>query len=68
MDTIFPNCAGIDVHKKFLVVCWRYLDGGGRLHTEKRRFSTMTVELEALATWLAERGCTHVAIESTGVY
>ncbi len=68
METIFKNCAGIDVHKKFLVVCWRHIDAEGRLHTEKRRFGTMTADLEALAAWLAERGCTHVAIESTGVY
>lgn len=68
METIFKNCAGIDVHKKFLVVCWRSIDAEGRVHTEKRRFSTMTADLEALAAWLAERGCTHVAIESTGVY
>lgn len=68
METIFKNCAGIDVHKKFLVVCWRLMDADGQIHTQKRRFSTMTADLEALAAWLMERGCTHVAIESTGVY
>lgn len=68
MEAIFNNCAGIDVHKKFLVVCWRHIDAEGRVHTEKRRFRTMIADLEALAAWLAERGCTHVAIESTGVY
>lgn len=68
METIFKNCAGIDVHKKFLMVCWRFMDADGQIQTAKRRFRTMTADLEALAAWLAERGCTHVAIESTGVY
>jgi transposase len=33
-----------------------------------RTFGTMTGDLLALADWLAETGCTHVAMESTGVY
>jgi len=28
----------------------------------------MTTDLLALADWLQEKGCTHVAMESTGVY
>jgi transposase len=28
----------------------------------------MTADLAALASWLREQGCTHVALESTGVY
>ena len=31
-------------------------------------FGTTTRELEALRTWLAEHGVTHVGMESTGVY
>lgn len=68
MEILYKNCPGIDVHKRFLIVCWRFMNAEGRIHLEKRRFSTMTADLEALAVWLAERGCTHVAIESTGVY
>jgi len=33
---------------------------------ELREFSTMSDDLEALATWLAEGCVTHVAMESTG--
>lgn len=33
-----------------------------------RTFSTMTADLLQLADWLTEAGCTHVAMESTGVY
>lgn len=35
---------------------------------EVRTFSTMTADLLRLLDWLAQEGCTHVAIESTGVY
>ena len=35
---------------------------------EQRRFGTVTRDLLALADWLRERGVSHVALESTGVY
>jgi len=35
---------------------------------EVRTFSTMTADLLRLLDWLAQAGCTQVAIESTGVY
>jgi transposase len=35
---------------------------------ETRTFSTMTDDLLDLADWLAGESCTHVAMESTGVY
>jgi transposase len=37
-------------------------------HKQTRTFSTMTDELLLLSDWLSREGCTHVAIESTGVY
>src|ERR687886_550271 len=68
MEIIIPNCAGGDVHKKFIVVCRRWLDEHGKLHTESLRFSTMTQDLERLRDWLVATGCTDIALESTGVY
>src|SRR5438270_13723304 len=68
MERVFPNCAGLDVHKKFIVACRLAVDERGRVQKAVRRFGTMTAELEALAAWLGEGGCTHVAMESTGVY
>ena len=68
MEIILRNCAGGDVHKKFIVVCRRWLDAHDQLHTETRRFSTMTQDLERLRDWLVQRGCTDIALESTGVY
>ena len=38
------------------------------LEKEIKTFSTMTDDLLALADWLTQGGCTHVAMESTGVY
>ena len=40
----------------------------GRPHKEVRTFGTMTEDLLALSDWLAVAGCTHVVLESTGVY
>ncbi len=67
MDTLYPCCAGIDVHKKNVVVCVRHA-AGAKVPQEVRTFATRTRDLLALADWLAERGVTHVAMESTGVY
>lgn len=68
MDTLYPRCAGVDVHKKNVVVCVRCVSAGGRVTKEVRTFETMTRSLLELADWLAEQGVTHVAMESTGVY
>ncbi len=68
MDTLYPRCAGLDVHKNNVVVCVRCVDGSGKLQQEVRTFATMTSDLLALADWLAHWGVTHVAMESTGVY
>lgn len=68
MDTLYPRCAGIDVHKNNVVVCARCTDGPGKPREEIRTFATMTRDLLALADWLARLGVTHVAMESTGVY
>jgi transposase len=68
MDTLYPRCAGIDVHKNNVVVCVRCADRPGKPVEEVRTFSTMTCDLLALSDWLASHGVTHVAMESTGVY
>jgi len=68
MKKVYPNCAGLDVHKKFVTACRLTIDQQGRSHQETRTYSTMTDDLEALASWLAEGGVSHVAMESTGVY
>jgi len=68
LKAVYPNCAGMDVHKKFVTVCRLTVDAQGTIHSELREFSTMTDDLQAMADWLAAGGVTHVAMESTGVY
>lgn len=68
IEKVYPNCAGLDVHKKTVVACRLTEDKNGKVQKELRSYSTMTDDLEALASWLAEGGVTHVAMESTGVY
>lgn len=68
IEQVYPNCCGLDVHKKFVVACRLTVDVKNQTRKELRTFSTMTDELEALASWLEAGAVTHVAMESTGVY
>ena len=67
MDVMHERCAGLDVHKAMIVACVR-LAIGGKVSRECRTFDTTTTALLALLAWLTESGCTHVAMEATGVY
>jgi transposase len=58
----------LDIHKKVVVACLITPGAKGRPHKEIRSFGTMTADWLELADWLAAAGCTHVAMESTGVY
>ncbi len=68
MQVVYARCAGIDVHKKTVVVTVMLTAESGRMAQETRTFATMTADLLALDVWLEEQGVTHVAMESTGVY
>ena len=65
MEVPHPRCAGLDVHKAS-VAAVRLADAGGT-RCEVRSFDTTTPGLLALGEWPAERGCTHAALEATGV-
>ena len=65
IKVVYPNCAGLDVHKKFVTVCRLTVNKQGQVQKELREYSTMTADLQAMADWLAEGGVTHVAMEST---
>ncbi len=67
MEVLHARCAGLDVHKDTVVAGIR-IAGGGPAKTEVRTFDTTTPGLLALSAWLAEAGCTHVAMEATGIY
>jgi transposase len=68
MDVIYERCCGLDVHKSSVVACLLLSHPQGEPARVIQTFGTMTEDLLALADWLAEKGCTHVAMESTGVY
>ena len=68
MDVVYARCCGLDVHKQTVVACLITPGAHGRAQKEIRTFGTMTDELLALGDWLTAAGCTHVAMESTGVY
>jgi transposase len=67
MQVVYERCCGLDVHKRKIVACMLTLLGG-KLQKDIRTFSTTTNALLALLDWLTGAGCTHVAMESTGVY
>jgi len=67
MEVLYQRCCGLDVHKETVVACLRIVSGGEAVR-EVRTFETTTASLMALSEWLAENGCTHVAMEATGVY
>ncbi len=68
MDVVHERCCGLDLHKRTVVACLFVAGPRGKPQKEIRTFGTMTAELLDLADWLAEAGCTHVAMESTGVF
>jgi transposase len=68
MDVLHTCCCGLDIHKKTVVACLLHELDSGEVCKELRTFSTMTADLLALSDWLETAGCTHVAMESTGVY
>jgi len=67
MDVIHRLCAGMDVHKRSIVVCVRSMRGK-KIERETRSFETTTSAILALGDWLEQRGCKHAVIEATGVY
>jgi transposase len=67
MDVLYPHCVGLDVHKDTVVACVRHVMNG-TVKREVRTFKTTTKELLALSEWLAAEGCTHIAMEATGIY
>ena len=68
MQVVYERCAGLDVHKKTVVVCRITPQANGGWRKEVRTFGTMTDELLALADWLRVVEVSHIAMESTGVY
>ncbi len=67
MEVLYPRCAGLDVHAGSVTACAR-MASGTQVTYEHRTGVTTTRGLLELAEWLTAHGCTHVAMEATGVY
>jgi transposase len=67
MDVLYHRCAGLDVHAETIVVC-ALLGEEEHVQKEVETFPTFTKDLFRLLKWLEDRGITHIAMESTGVY
>ncbi len=63
MEILYECCCGLDVHKKSVTACIITPDG-----KVIRTFGTMTDDIVELVNWIKSEDCSHVAMESTGVY
>jgi transposase len=68
MQTLVERGCGLDVHQATVVACLLIVLKNGKTHKQVRTFGTTTQQLLSLRQWLLSEGCTHVAMESTGVY
>jgi transposase len=68
MEAIVQRCCGLDVHQASVTACLLVGTAHQQVSRETRKFGTMTRDLNELRDWLKDKGCTHVVMESTGVY
>jgi transposase len=68
LNVVYERCCGLDVHKRSVAACLIVAGAEGKPQKEIRTFGTMTEDLLELSDWLEAAGCSHVAMESTGVY
>ena len=60
--------AGIDVHKRMIVVVVAEVDVAGDYEFERRQYGSTPAQLRLLAAWLVEQGVEEVVMESTAQY
>lgn len=63
MEVHIERACGLDIHKKNITACIITPQG-----KEIKTFPTHTLYLVALIDWIKAHSCSHVAMESTGVY
>ena len=68
MEAIIEKCCGLDVHQATIKACLLTGRANEKPKKEVRSFRTVTRELQLMSEWLRAEGCTHIAMESTGVY
>lgn len=68
LKTIYNNCAGIDVHKKVIVVTIAKTNKSNITIYQTKSFSTFTEDLITCRNWLVDNQTFDVCMESTGKY
>lgn len=63
MNVLIERACGLDIHKKTITACIMTPEG-----KEVQTFNTKTYHLIEMIDWIKDYSCTHVAMESTGVY
>jgi len=67
-EAVLEHCCGLDVHKKTVVASLLIGDLEKQPKEYLHTFATTTKGLLELRDWLEANSCTHVAVESTGIY
>ena len=68
METLVERGCGLDVHQATVVACLLVVRRNGTGQKQTQTFGTTIRDLMKLSEWLLSQGCTHVAMESTGIY
>ena len=68
MTSFVKSSAGIDVHKKMVMVTIMQERLDNSTYQETRKFGTLPKDLEDLASWLKSEVIQVAVMESTGVY
>ena len=68
ISAVRERCAGLDVHKDFVMACVMWGRAEGEAHWETRKFGTTVPELEQMKQWLLDLDCHDIAMEGTGPY
>lgn len=68
IEPILKRTAGIDVHKKIIVVTILKEQADGHVEEETREFGTFAKDYVELARWLVSNEIELAVMESTGIY
>jgi transposase len=68
IDVVTEECAAGDVHRDMVMACWMWGPANAEAKWEIQKFGATVEELLRFKSWLQERGCRQLVLESTGVY
>jgi hypothetical protein len=68
MEAIVQRSAGLDVHKKVIVVTILLEQADGTVQEETREYGTTFKACESLANWLTSQDIQLSVMESTGIF